>query len=153
MYIWMSMAWVAASEPVVSERSHHEVVRLVPGEDPRARLVALQQERGWSGASVVSAVGSLTEASIRYADQPNATRLKGPLEVVALSGTLGPDGPHLHIGVTDGKGRMRGGHLALGSKVYTTLEVVLAVFDDVTLRREVDPRTTYRELAPVQTSD
>jgi hypothetical protein len=142
----MGLAWAGA--PVSSEATHHEVVRLEPGDDPRARLEALQAEHGWPGASVVSAVGSLTEASLRFADQERATRIRGPLEVVALSGTLGPDGAHLHLSVADGRGRTRGGHLALGSEVYTTLELVLLVLDDVALPREVDPTTTYRELAP-----
>ena len=143
---WMAVAMAGA--PVPSAMAHHEVLRLEPGEDPRARLEALQAERAWPGASIVSAVGSLTEASIRFADRPHETRIRGPLEVVALSGTLGPDGAHLHVSVSDGKGRTRGGHLALGSAVYTTLELVILVLDDVTLAREVDPATTYRELAP-----
>ena len=103
----------------------------------------------WPGAAVVSAVGSLTEAHIRFADQQVAKRVKGPLEVVSLSGTLGPDGPHLHLSVSDHKGRTRGGHLAKGSSVYTTLELVILVFDDVTMTRPVDPVTGYGELLPV----
>lgn len=76
--------------------------------------------------------------------------MKGPLEVVALSGTLGPEGPHLHLSVADGRGRMRGGHLATGSRVYTPLELVLLVFDDLTFTRPVDPATTYGELVPAR---
>lgn len=145
--LWLSLA--LAGDPVPSVRSHHEVVRLEPGDDPRARLEALQEEHGWPGAAVVAAVGSLTEAHIRFADQPEAKRVKGPLEVVSLSGTLGPDGPHLHLSVSDRKGRTRGGHLAVGSSVYTTLELVILVFDDVRLTRPVDPVTGYGELLPV----
>lgn len=145
------MGLAMAGAPVASTSAHHEVVRLEPGDDPRARLEALQQERAWPGASVVSAVSSLTEAAIRFADRPAAARVRGPLEVVALSGTLGPDGAHLHLSVSNGRGRTRGGHLALESIVYTTLELVILVFDDVTLGREIDPATTYRELAPRST--
>ncbi|MEZ4321665.1 MAG: DNA-binding protein [Myxococcota bacterium] len=147
--LWMSFALAGA--PVPSTASHHEVVRLEPGDDPRARLEALQAEHGWTGAAIVSAVGSLTEASIRYANEPDETRLRGPLEVVSLSGTLGPDGPHLHVAVSDARGRTRGGHLGHGSKVYTTLELVVLVFEDVTLARETDPATTWEELAPRRT--
>ncbi|MCB9683656.1 MAG: DNA-binding protein [Alphaproteobacteria bacterium] len=145
------MSFALAGEPVASTASHHEVVRLEPGEDPRARLEALQSERGWTGASIVSAVGSLTEASLRYADEPDETHVRGPLEVVSLSGTLGPDGPHLHLSVSDRRGRTRGGHLGHGSTVYTTLELVILVLDDVTLARETDPATTWEELAPRHT--
>ncbi len=147
--LWLSLAW--AGSPVTSAQSHHEIVRLEPGEDPRARLEALRAERDWSGAAIVSAVGSLTEAQIRFANRDTVTWVKGPLEVVSLSGTLGPDGPHLHVSVADGRGRTRGGHLAVGSSVYTTLELVVLVFDDVTLTRPVDPATTYGELVPVGT--
>lgn len=142
------MALALASPPVSSEASHHVVVRLEPGDDPRQRLEALQEEHGWSGAAVVAAVGSLTHAAIRYADRPRERTVRGPLEVVSLSGTLGPDGSHLHVSVSDGRGRTRGGHLAHGSAVYTTLELVIVVLDDVTLAREPDPVTTYRELVP-----
>jgi hypothetical protein len=144
--LWLGAA--LAGEPVVSEAGRTVVVRLEPGEDPRARLEALAAENAWRGAAVVSAVGSLTEARLRYADREKVRRLRGPLEVVSLSGTLGPDGVHLHAAVANGRGRVRGGHLGHGSAVYTTLEVVLRVLDDVTLRREVDPATGYRELAP-----
>jgi predicted DNA-binding protein with PD1-like motif len=150
MLWWMSLA--LGGPPVASAQSHVEVVRLEPGDDPRQRLDALRQERAWKGAAVVAAVGSLRHASIRYADQPREATVRGPLEVVSLSGTLGPDGPHLHLTVADKRGRTRGGHLALGSEVYTTLELVILVLDDVELAREVDPITTYRELVPREVS-
>ena len=72
--------------------------------------------------------------------------MRGPLEIVALSGTLGAGGPHLHLGVAGRDGAVTGGHLLHGSEVRTTAEIVLALIDAVAFDRPVDPDTGYHEL-------
>ena len=106
-------------------RTH--VLRLHSGDDPKAALDALVKQSGWTAACVLSAVGSLTEASLRFADQAEVTTLRGHFEFVGLTGTLSPDGSHLHLAVSDSTGVTRGGHLKEGSRVYTTVEIVLAI--------------------------
>jgi predicted DNA-binding protein with PD1-like motif len=123
-----------------------QVLRLKPGQDLKVELEKFISSHGIQAASVVSAVGSLKEAKIRFANKNDATALKGPLEVVSLSGTLGPDGSHLHIAVSDGSGVTTGGHLVEGNKVFTTMELVLAVHSDLVFKRNIDPATTYKEL-------
>lgn len=73
-----------------------EVLRLQPGDDLRGSLVAAFTALATGGAQaacVLSCVGSLRAAVLRYADQPQGTARAGPLELLALSGTLGSDGP------------------------------------------------------------
>jgi hypothetical protein len=89
-----------------------EVLRLLPGEDLRGALEAVFRgirARGVEAACVVSAVGSLSQAVLRYADAPEGTTLAGPLELMSLSGTLSRDGPHLHAMVADAQGQVRRG--------------------------------------------
>jgi hypothetical protein len=53
-----------------------------------------QQEQA---GCLISAVGSLSLAQLRLAGATQATSIHGELEIVSLSGTLSPDGAHLHI--------------------------------------------------------
>src|SRR4051794_8526696 len=98
------------------------VLRLQPGDDLRGALEAAFRDiraGGVDAACVLSAVGSLSGAVLRYADQPGGTPLAGPLELLTLSGTLSVDGPHLHASVADAQGRVRGGHVMRGCTVRT----------------------------------
>jgi predicted DNA-binding protein with PD1-like motif len=137
------------------------VLRLAPGEDLRAVLAQVLAQRSEQAACVLSAVGSLTRAVLRYAGEPQGTVIEGPLELVALSGTIsldGPlelvalsgtislDGPHLHASVSDAQGAVKGGHVMPGCIVRTTAEIVLGLLPQWEFRRETDPATGYLEL-------
>ena len=95
---------------------------------------------------MISCVGSLRAAVLRYADQPQGTALAGPLELLALSGTLSPDGPHLHGSVSDALGWVSGGHVIPGCVVRTTAEIVLAVLPGWAFDRMPDAATSFLEL-------
>ena len=124
------------------------VLRLGPDEDPKIALMNYVREHKLASASVVSAVGSLKMVVMRYANQKEAVKLEGFREVVSLSGTLGAtSGSHLHLSASDSKGVTLGGHLGEGSKVYTTLEIVLLSYPDLVFKRVLDPKTTYEELS------
>lgn len=123
-----------------------EVLRLLPGDDVRASLDRWAKEGQIQAASILSAVGSLTVASIRFADEKEASTLKGPFEIVALSGVVSADGSHTHIAVSDRAGKTLGGHLGQGSLVHTTLELVLGVYGEMRFLRSEDPRSGYKEL-------
>lgn len=127
-------------------RGVFHAVRLAPGTDPRGELERYATAHGLRAAAVVSAVGSLDVAMIRMADEKQARKVEGPLEVVSLSGTISPDGAHLHISVSDRAGQTIGGHLSEGSMVRTTLEVVLVELTDLQFSRELDSETGYKEL-------
>jgi uncharacterized protein len=72
--------------------------------------------------------------------------LAGPQEVILLAGSLSRDGAHLHLVVADAEGRTMGGHLCHGSRVRTTMELLLARTEGWHLGRERDPATGHLEL-------
>jgi predicted DNA-binding protein with PD1-like motif len=121
-------------------------LRLNPGADLRAALSAALTAYGAEAAFVVSGVGSLSEARLRFAGRDELHRMVGDLEILTLSGTLGLGGPHLHASLSDADGRVVGGHVAPGCIVRTTAEILLAVLDDATFTREPDAETGYAEL-------
>ena len=126
------------------------VLRLLPGDDLRLSLegafAGLAKAHGINAACIVSAVGSLSRAVLRYADKPSGSDINAPLELLMLSGTLSPDGAHLHASVADETGEVRGGHLMAGSIVRTTAEVVIALLPGWEFRRELDAATGFNEL-------
>jgi predicted DNA-binding protein with PD1-like motif len=120
--------------------------RLLPGTDLRAGIEAASRKRRLGAVAIVTCVGSLSHARLRLAQADRVEDVPGPLEIVSLAGTISPSGAHLHAAVADAEGRVTGGHLAYGSLVHTTAEVV--VIEDVSalFDRVFDPNTGYREL-------
>jgi uncharacterized protein len=121
-------------------------IRLLPGQDVRKELEAFILREKIEAASILSAVGSVKSAKLRFANRSDLSEIKGPLEIVSFSGTLGKDGPHLHMSVSDGEGKTIGGHLGEGSLVFTTLELVLGVYPHLSFHRIQDAKTGYKEL-------
>jgi predicted DNA-binding protein with PD1-like motif len=97
-------------------------------------------------AFVLQGIGSLSVARIRFAGAPDFTELRGDLEILSLGGSLSPDGPHLHIAVSDATGRVTGGHMGPGCVVRTTAEVLVALLPGHRFSRELDPATGFSEL-------
>jgi predicted DNA-binding protein with PD1-like motif len=120
--------------------------RLKPGDDLKSKIQdyvnAHQIKAGW----VSTCVGSLTDYTIRMANQPQATLGKGYFEIVGLTGTLSVSGSHLHIAISDSTGYTIGGHLMDGCKVYTTAEIIISESLDHIFTRENDGTTPYQEL-------
>ena len=121
-------------------------LRLQPGDDLRLALEAWMDAQQKQAGCVISAVGSLSLAQLRLAGATQATAIHGELEILSLSGTLSPDGAHLHIAIADSKGAVIGGHLCAGSLVRTTAELVIGLLPEFQFRRELDPATGYAEL-------
>jgi predicted DNA-binding protein with PD1-like motif len=121
-------------------------VRLRPGDDLRQRLFAVARAAGVRAGAVVTCVGSLTAARLRFAGRSEPAELAGPFEIVGLVGTLDPAGGHLHVCLSDQDGKTVGGHLLDGCPVFTTAEVVIADVSGLEFDRQPDPATGYREL-------
>ncbi|WP_432734563.1 PPC domain-containing DNA-binding protein [Maridesulfovibrio sp. FT414] len=121
-------------------------VRFAPGQDILVELERVVQEQGIEAACVLTCVGSLTRAVLRFANKGEATELEGHFEIVSLTGVLSVHGSHFHISIADGEGRTIGAHLLPGSRVYTTAEIVLAVMPEYRFLRTFDPQTGYPEL-------
>ncbi|MFM7549050.1 MAG: PPC domain-containing DNA-binding protein [Cyanobacteriota bacterium] len=121
-------------------------LRLKPGDDLRRALEAWMGEQEEQAGCVISAIGTLSLAQLRLAGASEATAIHGELEILSLSGTLSPDGAHLHIAIADSSGSVIGGHLCAGSLVRTTAELVIGLLPEWQFSRELDPATGYAEL-------
>lgn len=121
-------------------------VRLMPRQDLKKTLMLFAEENNLYAAAIISAVGSLSLATLRLANASSSTHIPGPLEIVSLSGTLSRSGCHLHASVANSEGQVLGGHILEGCSVYTTCEIV--ILEDLTKiwHRETDPSTGYLEL-------
>jgi len=125
---------------------HALPLRIPAMADLREALAALPAHHGVGAAFVVQGIGSLSVARIRFAGAPELTELRGDLEILSLGGSLSPDGPHLHIAVSDAAGRVTGGHMGPGCIVRTTAEVLVALLPGHRFSREHDPATGFKEL-------
>ncbi len=121
-------------------------LRLNPGDDLRGALQAAVRAQGQQAAFVVAGIGSLVDARLRFAAEDDAFVVKGPSEILTLSGSLGVDHAHLHMSVSDAQGRVFGGHVLAGCVVRTTAEVLIAWLPDWAFAREPDATTGYAEL-------
>lgn len=121
-------------------------LRLKPREDLKGKLDEFVKTNKIKAACIITCVGSLDIAAIRFANLPATTILPGKLEIVSLTGTLADLGSHLHISVSDSSGKTTGGHLQEGSLIYTTGEIVLGILPEVEFSREIDATYGYKEL-------
>jgi len=122
-------------------------LRLHPNQDLKSALDAFTYERGLEAACILSCVGSLRRAAIRFADRAEVSVLDDKFEIVSLTGTLSIHGSHYHIAIADGQGCTLGGHLMEGCLVYTTAEIVVGVLPNLSFLREHDNATGFDELS------
>lgn len=123
-----------------------EPLRLPPGADLRAALQAALVDRRAQAGFVVAGIGSLRPARLRLAGADAEFVVDDDSEILTLSGTLSPDGPHLHLSVADAQGRVHGGHALPGCVVRTTAELLIAWLDGWAFARVRDEATGYAEL-------
>ena len=121
-------------------------LRLTPGADLKDALIELTKDRALGAGIVLTCVGSLAEASLRFAGQEETTTLSGPFEILSLVGTLSSEGVHLHIALADKEGKTVGGHVQVGCLIYTTAELVIGELSGMTFLRTFDTVKVYEEL-------
>jgi predicted DNA-binding protein with PD1-like motif len=121
-------------------------LRLHPGDDLRGALEAAVRAAGWEAAFVIAGVGSLVDARLRLAGAAETVQWPGDSEILSLSGSLSPDGAHLHAALSLPDGRVVGGHVVPGNRVRTTAEVLLVPLPGWRFRRVVDAATGWAEL-------
>lgn len=123
--------------------------RLKPGQDLKQEIQNLVNKEQIKAGWISTCVGSLTNYTIRFANQPNGSSDSGHFEIVSLTGTVSTNGSHLHISLSDSTGKTIGGHLMENCKVYTTAEIVILSSNDFIFKREVDGTTPWDELQVV----
>jgi predicted DNA-binding protein with PD1-like motif len=104
------------------------------------------KQNGIKAGWINTCVGSLTNYTIRFANQPISDTGSGHFEIVSLVGTLSVNGSHLHLSVSDSTGKTIGGHLMEGCKIYTTAEIVISSTDRFDFERAEDGTTPWKEL-------
>jgi predicted DNA-binding protein with PD1-like motif len=121
--------------------------RLRPGEDLFNSIQKFVDDKNIEAGCVLSCVGSLSHATLRLANRDSFNDYDDFFEIVSMTGTLAVSGSHLHISISNSDGATIGGHLDSGCRVYTTAEIVIAAFDDVTYSRELwENDSGYEEL-------
>ena len=121
-------------------------LRLHPGQDLKIEIDRLINTYEIEAACILTCVGSLTTAVLRFANQKTSERLDGHFEIVSLTGVLSRHGSHYHIAIADERGTSYGAHLMNGCKVYTTAEIVIGIIPNCSFLRTFDPQTGYPEL-------
>ncbi|MEH2024633.1 PPC domain-containing DNA-binding protein [Nostoc sp.] len=121
-------------------------IRLKPHDDLKQSLKNFVKQEDIKAGFILSAIGSLEEAKIRFANQDISTVVTEKFEIIALNGTIATTGVHLHIAISDREGKIIGGHLDDGCIIYTTAEIVIGASEEFTFNRTFDPQTGYQEL-------
>ena len=96
----------------------------------------------------ISAIGATTHAVVAYYDQHakkyNPLEFSGGMEILSLSGNIsmrdGKSFVHAHILLGDALGKVVGGHLLPGTKLFAC-EIFIEEFDGNELVRSHDERT------------
>ncbi|MGQ2980003.1 MAG: PPC domain-containing DNA-binding protein [Polaromonas sp.] len=129
---------------------HTLPIRLSPGDDLRAAIEAAVRGADCRAAFVISGIGSLSSAGLRFAGAAQPRRFTGDIEILSLAGSIAFDGArsssHLHMALSTASGEVFGGHVAPGCTVRTTAEVLLALLPDWEFSRAPDAATGYQEL-------
>jgi predicted DNA-binding protein with PD1-like motif len=125
---------------------HPLPLRLHPGDDLRGALEAAIRAVGREAAFVIAGIGSLVDARLRLAGATETMQWPGDSEILSLSGSLSPDGAHLHAALSLSDGRVVGGHVVPGNRVRTTAEVLVLPLPGWRFRRVADPATGWAEL-------
>jgi predicted DNA-binding protein with PD1-like motif len=121
-------------------------LRMPPHADIKKSIMEFARTNKIKAGCILSAVGSVEQAHIRFADRPTGTFIKERAEVVSLSGTFSEASCHIHISISDGGGNTKGGHLLDENLVYTTLELVIGELKNYEFVRERDDTYGYDEL-------
>jgi uncharacterized protein len=134
------------SMPLTTQSLDLYAIRLQPGQDLKREIMQLALAHHIKAGCIITCVGSLQAANLRFANQSTGTALAGKFEIVSLVGTFSDETAHLHLSVSDAAGATTGGHLMDGNLVYTTVELVIGSLPDTEFAREVDPTYGYKEL-------
>lgn len=121
--------------------------RLTRGAGLKGEIINYCKNNNINAGVIVSAVGSISHLHIRLAEAKEYIDRDESYEIVSITGTVSKEDVHIHISVSDNKGRTLGGHLKNGTIIDTTCEIVLYELTDYAFTREFDEVTGYDEIA------
>jgi predicted DNA-binding protein with PD1-like motif len=120
--------------------------RLKPKDDLRKSILTFAEENKIKAGSIVTAIGSLEQFHIRFANQKNGELKRGFFEIVSLTGIFSSSSRHLRFSVADHAGNTTGGHLLDDNIIYTTAEVIVIDPTDLEFERAPDAAYGFNEL-------
>ncbi len=126
-------------------------LRLKPNQDLRQSLKNFANQENIKAGFILSAIGSLKQAKIRFANQSDSILLIEKFEILSLNGTIATTGVHLHIAISDKQGKVLGGHLDNECIIYTTAEIIIGTIEEFIFNRTIDEETGYKELEIIPT--
>jgi predicted DNA-binding protein with PD1-like motif len=144
--LWLAQKQLKHEASAFSSGKFH-VIRLSPNEDLIESMWKYARALNIKAASIVSVVGSLSQVSLRYANQENTNMSNGHFEIVSVVGnidyqnTLSSDysgSGHIHLSCADEQGRTIGGHAMSGNLVYTTAEITILEIVGAVFIRTID---------------
>jgi len=144
IFIFSSITLSAQTPSMVPAKVY--ALRLHPGDDLKVKLAEFVKENKIRAGYIITCVGSLSKATLRLSNRNETQTWKQSFEITSLTGTLSPDGNHLHISIADKEGVTIGGHLMDGSIISTTAEIIIGEAPDMIFKRELDSLTTFKEL-------
>ncbi len=121
-------------------------LRLKPNDDLRQNLKNFAEKENIKAGFILTAIGSLKQAAIRFANQEIHTVLTEKFEIFSLNGIIANTGVHLHMAIADQQGKTIAGHLVDGCIIYTTAEIIIGIGEEYTFLRTYDAETGYKEL-------
>lgn len=128
-------------------------VRLHRGADLLESIRALARDRQIQAGVVLSAVGCISQGTVRDASGVTIRQIPDHCEIVSLNGTVSAQRCHLHIALSREDLSTIGGHLCPGCIINTTCELVIVELPGVAYGVEFDSETGYDELVFQKNSD
>lgn len=140
-------------------------IRIEPDEDILLSIQKFCEDNHIGNGVIVSGIGSVKKASF-YDPQEIPGKpgnygyvtpidVDSPMELVSMNGIICTDDEgkvslHIHADFADPDGRAAAGHLKEGNFVLATVELVIAEFDHIGMRRTYDPEKGVPIFKPVQ---
>ena len=121
-------------------------IRLIEGEDIKARIISYCKTNNILAAVVVSSVGCVKKAVIRDTGGKQHHTIEENMEIISINGTASIYRVHLHISFSKIDLSVIGGHMMEGCIVNTTCELVLLELDNTVFNSIYDPTTGYDEI-------
>ena len=121
-------------------------IRLTKGQDLKKEIQNFCLQNNIFAGVVISSVGCLDECLLRNAGASEILKIKGPLEIISLNGTVSSNRIHLHLSVSDKSLKVYGGHLVEGSIINTTCELGILESSEYIFLKEFDSSTGYNEI-------
>lgn len=103
----------------------YHAIRLRENDDLKKCLKEYVKEHNIEAGCVLSGVGCVKHAHIRLVKAVSFLDEEKDYEIVSITGIVSKERTHVHLSLSDETGATFGGHLADGTIINTTCELVI----------------------------